>query len=226
MIYNFRLDDNIRPHRKSSSLTMTAATIATYAFALFMVALIPGPGITALVARALGAGFSESLAMAIGISLGDIVFLTAVVLGLSVVAQTFGMVFLVIKYAGVVYLIWMAYKMWTAGLLKTEVGASPRRTMFQSLLSGLFVTLGNPKAMLFYLALVPTLVDITSITLRDYFILIVVSVTVLLAVTIPYILLAAKARDFFRHPLALKRLNRISASFLAATAGYIAIRAN
>ena len=100
------------------------------------------------------------------------------------------------------------------------------RTMFQSLLSGLFVTLGNPKAMLFYLALVPTLVDITSITLRDYFILIVVSVTVLLAVTIPYILLAAKARDFFRHPLALKRLNRISASFLAATAGYIAIRAN
>ena len=205
---------------------MTLTTITAYAFALFMVALIPGPGITALVARALGAGFTESLAMAIGISLGDIVFLTAVVLGLSMVAQTFGAVFLVIKFAGAAYLIWMAYKMWTAGLLKTEVGAAPRRTIMQSMLSGLFVTLGNPKAMLFYLALVPTLVDITSLSVRDYLILVIVSVAVLLAVTVPYILLAAKAREFFRHPVALKRLNRLSAGFLAGTAGYIAVRAN
>jgi threonine/homoserine/homoserine lactone efflux protein len=204
-------------------MSMTLATIATYAFALFVVALIPGPGITALVARALGAGFAESLAMAVGIALGDVVFLTAVVLGLSVVAQTFGAIFLVIKYAGAAYL---AYKMWTSGLLKTEVGASPARTMLQSLLSGLFVTLGNPKAMLFYLALVPTLLDITAITLRDYVILIVVSVAVLLGVTIPYILLAAKARELFRHPRALKALNRVSAGFLMGTAGYIAIRAN
>lgn len=205
---------------------MTFAAIATYAFALFMVALIPGPGITALVARALGAGFTESFAMAVGITTGDIVFLTAVVLGLSVVAQTFGAVFLVVKYAGAAYLVWVAYKMWTSGLLKTEVGAALRRTIVQSFLSGLFVTLGNPKAMLFYLALVPTLLDITSITLRDYVLLIVVSVSVLLAVTVPYILLAAKARDLFRHPRALKLLNRVSAGFLAGTAGYIAIRAN
>lgn len=205
---------------------MTLATIAAYAFALFIVAIIPGPGITALVARALGAGFAESLAMAVGISLGDVVFLTAVVLGLSVVAQTFGSIFLVIKFIGAAYLVWMAYKMWTAGLLKTDVGAAPRRTIVQSLLSGLFVTLGNPKAMLFYLALVPTLVDITSITFRDYLILVVVSVAVLLVVTVPYILLAAKAREFFRHPKALKQLNRASACFLAGTAGYIAIRAN
>jgi threonine/homoserine/homoserine lactone efflux protein len=95
---------------------MTLATIATYAFALFVVALIPGPGITALVARALGTTFAESLAMAVGISLGDLVFLTAVVLGLSVVAQTFGFVFLVIKYAGAAYLIWMAWKIWKSGI--------------------------------------------------------------------------------------------------------------
>jgi threonine/homoserine/homoserine lactone efflux protein len=203
---------------------MTFTAIATYAFALFMVALIPGPGITALVARALGAGFAESLAMAVGITLGDIVFLTAVVLGLSVIAQTFGAVFLVIKYAGAAYLVWIAYKMWTSGMLKTDVGAAPARTMVQSLFSGLFVTLGNPKAMLFYLALVPTLLDVTAITLRDYLILIVVTVSVLLAVTVPYILLAARAREFFRHPRALKLLNRASASFLAGTAGYIAFR--
>lgn len=203
---------------------MTVSAIATYALALFVVALIPGPGITALVARALGTTFSESLAMAVGISLGDLVFLTAVVLGLSVVAQTFGFIFLIIKYVGAAYLAWMAYKIWTSGIVRTDVTATSRASVFQALISGLFVTLGNPKAMLFYLALVPTLIDITTVTFSDYVILMVVSVAVLLVVTIPYIALAAKARDLLRHPAALKRLNRASATFLAGTAGYIAIR--
>lgn len=205
---------------------MTLSTIATYALALFVVALIPGPGITALVARALGTTFTESLAMAVGISLGDLVFLTAVVLGLSVVAQTFGFVFLVIKYAGAAYLAWMAYKIWTSGIVRTDIKVASRASAFQAMMSGLFVTLGNPKAMLFYLALVPTIVDITKVTFTDYVILILVSMGVLLIVTIPYIALAAKARDLLRHPAALKRLNRASATFLAGTAGYIAIRSN
>jgi len=203
---------------------MTLATIATYAFALFVVVLIPGPGITALVARALGSSFRESLAMAIGIMLGDVVFLTAVVLGLAVVAQAFGTVFMIIKYAGAAYLAYLAYKIWTSGILKTDAEIGPRRSIFQSLISGLLVTLGNPKAMIFYLALVPTLVDLTAITVTDYFELIGVTIVVLMAGTIPYIVLAAKAREFFRRPVAFKRLNRTSATFLAGTAGYIAIR--
>jgi threonine/homoserine/homoserine lactone efflux protein len=205
---------------------MTLSTIVTYAVALFVVALIPGPGITALVARALGTTFRESLAMAGGISLGDLVFLTAVVLGLSVVAQTFGFIFLVIKYVGAAYLVWIAYKIWTSGIVRTDIKAVSRASIFQALMSGLFVTLSNPKAMLFYLALVPTIVDITSVTFTDYLILLGVSMGVLLIVTIPYIALAAKARDLLRHPAALKQLNRASATFLAGTAGYIAIRSN
>ncbi len=205
---------------------MTLATIAAYAFALFMVAVIPGPGITALVARALGAGFAISFAMALGIMLGDVVFLTAVVLGLSVLAQAFGTVFLIIKYAGVAYLAWLAYKIWTAGILSANVEAGQRHGIAHSFLSGLFVTLGNPKAMLFYVALVPTLVDLEALTLADYVELLGITIAVLTLVTVPYILLAARARALLRHPRALKRLNRLSAGFLAATAGYIAIRSN
>jgi len=203
---------------------MTLTSLAAYAFALFVVVLIPGPGITALVARALGSSFRESLAMAIGIMLGDLVFLTAVVLGLAVVAQAFGTVFMVIKYAGAAYLAYLAYKIWTSGMLRADAEIGPRRSIFQSLISGLLVTLGNPKAMIFYLALVPTLVDLTTITVADYFELIGVTIVVLMAGTIPYIVLATKAREFFRRPVALKRLNRTSATFLAGTAGYIAIR--
>ncbi|MBL0371579.1 LysE family translocator [Rhizobium sp. KVB221] len=205
---------------------MTITTLLAYSFALFVAALIPGPGIAALVARALGAGFVESFAMAVGLMIGDAVFLTAVVLGLSVVAQTFGTAFMVIKYAGVLYLAWMAYKIWTAGIMRTDIEAGPKRSVLHSFASGLFVTLGNPKPMLFYVALVPTLVNIETLTLTDYFTLLAATFTILLVVTVPYIALAARARELLRQPKALKYLNRLAASFLAGTAGYIAIRAN
>src|SRR3954471_18185862 len=82
-------------------LVMTLAGFITYSGALAVAAAIPGPGITALVARALGSGFRSSLVMSLGLILGDLSYLTAVVLGLAFIAQTFGTVFLVIKWLGV-----------------------------------------------------------------------------------------------------------------------------
>jgi threonine/homoserine/homoserine lactone efflux protein len=205
---------------------MTYSALLTYSLALFVAAMIPGPGITALVARALGAGFADSFAMALGLVLGDMVFLTAVVLGLSVLAQTFGTAFMVIKLLGALYLAWIAYKIWTGGMLKADLTAGPRRTFLQSFATGLLVTLGNPKAMLFYVALVPTLVDLKALTFGDYLELLVATMMVLILVTVPYILLASKARNFFSHPEALKKLNRSAAMLLAGAAGYIAFRAS
>jgi threonine/homoserine/homoserine lactone efflux protein len=163
--------------------------------------------------------------MSVGVMLGDLIFLTAVVLGLSVVAQAFGTLFMTIKYVGAAYLAYLAYKIWTSGILKTDVEAAPRQSLFKAMTSGLLVTLGNPKTMLFYLALLPTIVDLASVTFADYLLLLGITTVVLVAGILPYILLAAKARDFFRRPTALRRLNRVSAAFLGGTAGYIAIRA-
>src|ERR1041384_30540 len=88
---------------------MTLAGFVAYSGALAVAAAIPGPGITALVARALGSGFRSSLVMSLGLILGDLSYLTAVVLGLAFIAQTFGTVFLIIKWLGVLYLGWLAY---------------------------------------------------------------------------------------------------------------------
>ena len=87
------------------------------------------------------------------------------------------------------------------------------------------ITLGNPKTMLFYVALVPTLVDLGSIGLRDYGMLLAATFVVLLAVLVPYIALASRARLLLKQPKALQRLNRVAAGILAGTAAYIATRA-
>ena len=204
---------------------MTMAGFFTYAGALAIAAAIPGPGVVALVARALGSGFRSALFMACGLIMGDITYLTAVVLGLAVLAQTFGTAFLIIKWIGVVYLSWLAWNFWRTGMTTANVTAERSRDgAIASFLSGLVVTLGNPKVMVFYVAITPTIVDITSITPTDLGMLITITAMVLLVVLVPYLALAAKARWFLATPKALKALNRTAAVFLAGAAAAIAVR--
>ncbi len=205
---------------------MTLAALIAYSGALFIAAAIPGPGVTALVARALGSGFRETFFMGLGVILGDMIYLTAVVLGLALIAQTFTTLFLVVKLAGVLYLGYIAWKLWTAGLLPEDIKAKPSTNAAMSFLSGLLVTLGNPKTMLFYVALVPTLIDIAAIGPRDYGLLLTATFLVLLTVLVPYMLLATRARLLLKQPKAPKALNRVAASVLAGTAAYIAVRAS
>ena len=205
---------------------MTITTILAYTMALFIAAAIPGPGMTAIVARALGSGFRETFFMGLGLVLGDMVYLTAVILGLAFVAQTFQEAFMVLKFAGAAYLLYIAWKLWTAGLLPQDLQAKKSTSIGMSFLSGLFITLGNPKTMLFYVALVPTLIDIRGIGLPEYALLIGLTFTVLMAVLLPYILLASKARALLKRPSALTILNRTAAGILAGTAAMIATRAS
>jgi threonine/homoserine/homoserine lactone efflux protein len=204
---------------------MSFTALFAYAAALFIAAAIPGPGITAIVARALGSNFRETFFMGLGLVLGDMTYLTAVILGLAFVAQTFTGVFVVIKIAGALYLSYIAYKLWTAGLLPQDIAAKKASNVGMSFLSGLLVTLGNPKTMLFYVALVPTLIDLNGIGLREYAILLATTFVVLLVVLVPYMLLASRARMMLKQPRALQALNKTAAGILAGTAAFIATRA-
>ena len=204
---------------------MTLAGFIAYSGALALAAAIPGPGVTALVARALGSGFRASLFMSLGLILGDLIYLTAVVLGLSIVAQSFGLVFLAIKWAGIAYLAWLAWSFWTSGVTAETVEARKGKDdLLSSFLAGLTLTLGNPKTMIFYLAITPTILDLKTITLADYGVLAALTIVTLLVVLVPYLALAAKARWFLRTPRALKLLNRTAATFMAGAAAAIAAR--
>ncbi|MCR9122068.1 MAG: LysE family translocator [Phyllobacteriaceae bacterium] len=206
---------------------MTLPDFLTYAVALAIAAAIPGPGVIAIVARALGAGLRPTLPMLFGLVLGDVIYLAAAILGLAYVASTFGTLFIVIKYAGAAYLVWMAIGFWRAGVTVERIDAkSNGGGAVAGFVAGLLVTLGNPKTMVFYLALLPTLIDMTAVTMADFTILIVVTFLVLVAVMVPYAGLAGRARIFLRTPRALKALNRFAATCLGGAAVAIAARAS
>jgi len=206
---------------------MTLADFLTYAVALAIAAAIPGPGVIAIVARALGGGLRPTLPMLFGLVLGDVIYLAAAILGLAYIASTFGALFVVIKYAGAAYLVWLALGFWRAGVTAETIDArSGRGGPAAALVAGLLVTLGNPKTMVFYLALLPTLIDMTAVTVADFAVLMVVTFLVLVAVMVPYAGLAGRARMFLQTPRALKALNRFAATCLGGAAVAIAARAN
>ncbi|GAB4362824.1 MAG: LysE family translocator [Oricola sp.] len=205
---------------------MTFTGFVTYALALGIAAAIPGPGVIALVARALGSGFRPTLPMLFGLAAGDVVYLSFAVLGLAYVAASFGTVFTVIKYLGAAYLAWMAISFWRAGVSAEKVAARAAGDALSSFLAGFMVTMGNPKVIVFYLALLPTFLDLSTVTPADFAILIVLTFAILVAVLTPYVGLAGRARHMLQSPRALKALNRVAATFLAGAAAAIATRAN
>src|SRR6202023_2507712 len=119
-----------------------------YAFAVAS----PGPGVAAVVARALGRGVSGAPAFIAGFLAGDLIWFTLAATGLAMLAQPAHTVFVVVRYAGAAYLLYLAWRLWTttAGAL---VGAqAPRRERPLQLFMGtLALTLGNPKTQVFFL---------------------------------------------------------------------------
>jgi threonine/homoserine/homoserine lactone efflux protein len=204
---------------------MDLAGLVLFGTALLIAAASPGPGIAAIVARVLGRGMRGAVAFSSGVAIGDVVWLTFAIVGLAALAQAFHGLFVAIKYAGAAYLLYLAYKLWTAPVRTQEVAATEAgENPLKLFLAGLAVTMGNPKVMVFYLALLPTLLDLAQVTLLGYAELVLVVLGVLGAVFGAYILLAARARQLFTSERAIRRLNRTTGAVMAGAAAAIASR--
>jgi threonine/homoserine/homoserine lactone efflux protein len=204
---------------------MDLAALALFAGTLFVAAASPGPGIAALVARVIGRGAKGAGAFAAGLIVGDLVWLAVAILGLAVVAQTFHEVFLVIKYAGAAYLIYLAYRMWTAPVMPHDLAADTgRESDLRLFIAGLALTLGNPKVVAFYLALLPNLIDLTRVGLVGYAELASISIVILTVVFGAYVIAAARARALFRSVGAMRLLNRAGGTVMAGAAVAVATK--
>jgi len=201
---------------------MDWTSLIAFAAALTLGAATPGPGIAAVVARALSSGFRSTTPMILGLIAGDIVYLSAAAFGLGVIAASFGTVFIVIRWLGVAYLIYLAFRLFTARPEQQDVRTPD--TGRSTFLAGLLVTLGNPKVILFYLALLPTIIDLGSVSLVGFVELSGIVALVLAVVIGLYAALAARARLIFTSSRAKRTLNRVAGTAMLGAAGAIAER--
>jgi threonine/homoserine/homoserine lactone efflux protein len=185
----------------------------------------PGPGVAAVLTRSLAHGMRGAPAFIAGFLLGDLTWFAGASAGLAALAQTAQTVFLVVRYAGAAYLLYLAYRLWTAAprpLEAVDVDASQKP--LRLFLGGLTLTLGNPKAMIFFVALLPAVVQLQTFRLTDY-LLIAVAITVILPLVLGgYAWAASRARRFFRKPNSIRLLNRGAGTAMAGAAIAVAVQ--
>ncbi|MGO4568174.1 LysE family translocator [Rhizobium sp. 2YAF20] len=203
---------------------MSLTALLVFAGALFMAAGSPGPSVAALVARVLAKGSREVLPFLFAMWIGEAVWLTFAVAGLTAIAVTFHWAFVAIKWVGVLYLLYLAWKMWRASPDVNQGEMPEERKPIRLFVTGLTVTLGNPKIMMFYVALLPSIIDISAVSLSGWMELVATMWIVLLTVDLLWVLLAARARGFLKSRRAVKIANRASAGTMAGAAIAIAMR--
>jgi threonine/homoserine/homoserine lactone efflux protein len=203
---------------------MDLSALLIFAGTLALMAGSPGPSIAALVARVIGRGYQGVVPFLAAMWLGEAIWLALAVFGLAVIAETFHLAFLVIKYVGLAYLAYLAYKMWTAPVAVKEDELPSSDSSFRLFFTGLAITLGNPKIMMFYMALLPTIIDLAHVSLVGWGELTLTMFVVLAAVDLGYVLLAGRARALIRSAKAMRLANKCSAVAMGGAAIAMATR--
>jgi len=203
---------------------MSVYGLAVFAVVYGLAVFSPGPGVAAVVARSLVRGTQGAPAFIAGFLVGDLVWFTVAATGLAALAQSAHTVFVAVKYAGAAYLLWLAYRMWTSEPQPVDAAQAVDASQAPSrlFLGSLALTLGNPKPMVFFLALLPTVVKLETLTVAGFFEIALVIAVVLPLVLGVYAYAASRARRLLRSPRAIRLVNRGSATAMAGAAVAIA----
>ncbi|PSJ59844.1 LysE family translocator [Pseudaminobacter soli (ex Li et al. 2025)] len=204
---------------------MTLFALLAYAGAVFAAAASPGPSMLAVITTGVSRGAAPAIALGIGIGLGDLVLVGLALMGLAAVAHTVEWIFLILKYAGAAYLIWLGIKMWRSS--PQPMGGAderPRSKAGRSVALGAAVGLGNPKAILFHASIMPLILDVKALTLLDGVVVLGVVFCINVGIMTFYSLAAGRSARWFNTSGRMRWMNRVAGSAMIGTGALIASR--
>ena len=176
-----------------------------------MLAIVPSVSVLAVTARAAAFGFSQGLFTAAGIVVADVLFILVAVYGLALIAEMMGDQFRLVQYIGAAYLIWLGISMWRADTRARTADSVPQSTWLSSFLTGFLITLGDQKAILFYLGFFPAFIELSTMTPADTLIIVVIAILGVGGAKLTYAFLAARASLLFNNAAVLRGINILAA---------------
>ena len=198
-------------------MTLATSDLVLYAIAVLILFLTPGPVWVALLARAMSGGFQAALPLALGVAVGDAVWPIIAILGVSWVVNEIDGIMTILRYvAAVVFLV-----MGVSLTLKSEniLDSDSRLTrpgMWAGFIAGVVVILGNPKAILFYMGVLPGFFDLIKVTFLDAVVIVTVSISVPFLGNLLLASFVNRARVFLQSPRVVRRINTVSGVMLIA----------
>jgi threonine/homoserine/homoserine lactone efflux protein len=210
----------------AKEISMNWHDLIGFILILAAAAAIPGPDIAAIVGSGLSGGLSRAASVTLGIMLGHAVWMTAAFTGLAALALALGGAFILIKAAAVAYLLYLAWKLWTAPVAAAsdDIAVPHAASNRAGIITGLLVSLSNPKALVFFSAVMPSILPMEKLSLMDFGLLILASALTFVVVFGAWALLAAKARSTLGNAARRRTFNRASAVLIAGSAVAVAAR--
>ena len=201
---------------------MTLAAWLGFLVAAIVIAVTPGPGAVISMSTGMRHGYWAALTAILGLQAAILLQLAVVGLGLGALLAASETAFLVVKFVGAAYLVWLGIQKWRAQPLPVDADAPPdhRQGLF---LQGLLVNLTNPKAIIFIGALVPQFVDPAAEQLPQYLLIAVTLCLTDIAVMSCYALAAARLGRWLHDPKMLRTQNRLFGSLFVSAGALLAI---
>jgi len=203
---------------------MTIDSLFALFSAMFILAIIPGPAVFAIIARSFSSGNIQAFYMTVGIIMGDYLFIFLALFGLSALAELMGTAFFIIKYLSAVYLIWLGIKLLQTKTDSIDIQVSENTSAISNFLTGMFLTLGNPKAILFYIGFFPAFINVSDVTFYDTSLIMLAATVAFGSVNMCYSLLAVKAKKSFKSPNAAMVINKTAGTIMVSTGVLVAVK--
>ena len=202
-------------------MSISPFELLLYAGALLVLFLTPGPVLVAMLARAMSGGFSSAWPLALGVVIGDVLWPLLAILGVSWIVSEFTYFLVAMKWIAVAMFLFMGLMLIRHS--DKSINANSRLTApgkWAGFVAGLVVILGNPKAILFYMGLLPGFFDLSSLTVWD--IVAVCSISAIVPLLGNLILAASvsKVRSVLSSPRALRRMN-VTAGVLLCLVAFV-----
>jgi len=197
-------------------------TLVPYLGACLLLAIVPGPTVTVIVANALARGTGAGLAIVAGTQAGFLVMTFVVALGMQALVAFMGWAFDWIKLVGAAYLVWLGWKMWRS---KGELGtarAERGKSRLAMAVEGFLVILSNPKALIFLGAFLPQFVAVTQPTFPQVMLLGLLFMLVAGSTDAIYALIAGRARNLLS-AARVRLVSRVSGLVLMAGGVWLAL---
>lgn len=207
-------------------MSLSLSDILALVSAMAVLVATPGPGVMLVLSRSLAGGFQAGFWLSLGIVLGDYTFILASIYGLSALATQMGEAFFWVNVACGIYLMWLGVQqiMADARLASTRESSAvlSRRANF---LGGFWVTIGNPKAIFFYLGLFPVFIDASEVTGRDVLTIMASISLMVMSIMCAYAYLASRIKRFLEHGKALIYIHWLAGSIMLVAGVSLLLRA-
>jgi len=189
-------------------------------------AIIPGASVALVITRTITLGVANGIAVAVGIVLGDLLFILLAILGLTFIAETMGSLFLIIKIFGGLYLLWLGYTLLTSTTDSTisVLNTGGKASLLTSFLAGLVLTLGDIKAIIFYVSLFPLLINLNTLTTFDAVIIAIITIATVGGIKIAYAFSARTIINMSSNHKMISFAKRVAGGFMLGAGTFLIIK--